>query len=165
MMLTNSGASHGPTSEQSIDTVREPFLILDPDLRVLSANKTFYRFFHVTKKDTEGMLVYDLGDGEWNIRACGNCSKRYCQRTRYSSIRSRLRVSADRTENIPPECAKDPTARKARQRSYCLPWRTSRKQKELKKNFAINVELNAAVSDRTKELELRGWSLRSRRSA
>ena len=52
-----------------IDTAREPFLILDADLRVLSANKTFYRFFQVKQKNTERTLVYKLGDGQWNIPA------------------------------------------------------------------------------------------------
>ena len=51
-----------------VDTLREPFLILDEELRVVSANKTFYAFFHVTVAETEGKLVYDLGDGQWNIR-------------------------------------------------------------------------------------------------
>lgn len=50
-----------------VDTLREPFLILDENLRVLSANKTFYAVFQVTKKETEGNLVYTLGDGQWNI--------------------------------------------------------------------------------------------------
>jgi chemotaxis protein methyltransferase CheR len=50
-----------------VDTLREPFLILDKDLRVLSANKIFYSAFHVTKKETEGELVYNLGNGQWNI--------------------------------------------------------------------------------------------------
>ncbi|MCR4325598.1 MAG: PAS domain-containing protein [Patescibacteria group bacterium] len=50
-----------------VDTMREPFLILDKDLRVLSANRTFYAVFKVTQKDTEGQLVYNLGDGQWNI--------------------------------------------------------------------------------------------------
>ena len=50
-----------------IDTAREPFLILDADLRVLSANKMFYRFFQVTPQETEHKLVYELGDGQWNI--------------------------------------------------------------------------------------------------
>src|SRR3989338_1691885 len=52
-----------------IDTAREPFLILDSKLRVLSGNRTFYRFFRVTRKDTEGTLVYKLGDGQWDIPA------------------------------------------------------------------------------------------------
>jgi two-component system, chemotaxis family, CheB/CheR fusion protein len=50
-----------------VDTIREPFLILDKDLRILSANRTFYVNFQVTKKETEGSLVYKLGNGQWNI--------------------------------------------------------------------------------------------------
>lgn len=50
-----------------VDTLREPFLILDKDLRVISANKTFYSTFQVKKRDTEGNLVYNLGNGQWNI--------------------------------------------------------------------------------------------------
>jgi PAS domain S-box-containing protein len=50
-----------------VDTLREPFLILDKDLRVLSANRTFYAIFNVTKKETEGEMVYNLGNGQWNI--------------------------------------------------------------------------------------------------
>jgi chemotaxis protein methyltransferase CheR len=50
-----------------VDTAREPFLILDEDLAVISANKTFYAFFQVTQEQTEGKRVYDLGNGQWNI--------------------------------------------------------------------------------------------------
>lgn len=50
-----------------VDTVREPFLILDEKLIVLSANKTFYLFFHTTKEETENKKVYELGNGQWNI--------------------------------------------------------------------------------------------------
>jgi len=50
-----------------VDTLREPFLILDKDLRVISANRTFYSVFKVSCKETEGKLVYDLGNGQWDI--------------------------------------------------------------------------------------------------
>ena len=50
-----------------VDTVREPFLILDADLFVLSANKTFYLFFQTTTNETVGKKVYDLGNEQWNI--------------------------------------------------------------------------------------------------
>jgi len=50
-----------------VDTLREPFLILDGNLRVISANKAFYSIFKVSKKETEGELVYKLGNGQWNI--------------------------------------------------------------------------------------------------
>jgi len=50
-----------------VDTVREPFLILDGKLKVLSANKTFYSAFHTVQEVTEGKHVYRLGNGQWNI--------------------------------------------------------------------------------------------------
>jgi len=49
-----------------VDTLREPFLILDEHLAVISANKVFYAFFQVTPKETEGIRVYDLGNGQWS---------------------------------------------------------------------------------------------------
>jgi nitrogen-specific signal transduction histidine kinase len=52
-----------------VDIVREPVLILDKDLHVMVANDSFYRTFQVEAKDTEHKLVYDLGDGQWNIPA------------------------------------------------------------------------------------------------
>jgi hypothetical protein len=49
------------------DTIREPFLILDSALRVVAANDSFYQTFQVNKEQTENQLIYDLGDGQWNI--------------------------------------------------------------------------------------------------
>lgn len=48
------------------ETVREPFIILDKDLNVVTANLAFYRKFKVKKKDTEGRRIYDLGDSQWD---------------------------------------------------------------------------------------------------
>jgi PAS domain S-box-containing protein len=50
-----------------IATLREPFLVLGQDLRVQTANRSFYDSFHVSKEDTENRLVYDLGNGQWDI--------------------------------------------------------------------------------------------------
>lgn len=52
-----------------VDIVREPILILDKDLRVMAANDSFYRKFQVELKDTEKKIVYELGNGQWNIPA------------------------------------------------------------------------------------------------
>lgn len=52
-----------------VDVVHEPILILDKDLRVMAANESFYRIFQVESKNTEGEIVYDLGNGQWNIPA------------------------------------------------------------------------------------------------
>jgi hypothetical protein len=52
-----------------VDTATDPFLILDKDLRVLAANKSFYKLFQVDVKNTEYKHVSELGKGEWNIPA------------------------------------------------------------------------------------------------
>lgn len=50
-----------------VEVARESFLILDSDLRVVSANPTFYQNFQVSPEQTENVLLYDLGNGQWNI--------------------------------------------------------------------------------------------------
>jgi len=52
-----------------VDVVREPVLILDKNLRVMAANESFYQVFQVDSKDTEQKIVYELGNGQWNIPA------------------------------------------------------------------------------------------------
>lgn len=52
-----------------VDIVREPILILDKDLRVMAANEPFYQTFQVEAEDTEKKIVYELGNGQWNIPA------------------------------------------------------------------------------------------------
>jgi PAS domain S-box-containing protein len=54
-------------AENIIATLREPFLVLDKNLRVRTANAAFYRDFHASKGETEGRFVYELGNGQWNI--------------------------------------------------------------------------------------------------
>ena len=50
-----------------LDSVREPLVILDSDLMVVKANRSFYRTFNVFPERTEGMLVYELGNQQWDI--------------------------------------------------------------------------------------------------
>jgi PAS domain S-box-containing protein len=52
-----------------VETVREPLLVLDSDLRVKNASGSFYKTFSVTKEETEGCLIYELGDRQWDIPA------------------------------------------------------------------------------------------------
>src|SRR6478609_7272583 len=54
-------------AQNIVDTVREPLLILDATLRVRSANRAFYQTFHVSAGETEGRLIYELGNGQWDI--------------------------------------------------------------------------------------------------
>ena len=54
-------------AESIIETVREPLAVLDTHLRVISVNHSFYETFKVTPEDTEGALIYNLGNRQWNI--------------------------------------------------------------------------------------------------
>jgi two-component sensor histidine kinase len=49
-----------------VDTVREPVLLLDKELRVVAASRSFYSTFKVRPEDTNGRLLYTLGDGQWD---------------------------------------------------------------------------------------------------
>ncbi len=54
-------------AQSIINTVREPLIALDGDLRVISASRSFYRTFKVTRRATEKKFIYDLGNGQWDI--------------------------------------------------------------------------------------------------
>ena len=56
-------------AESIVDTVREPLLVLDGELRVKSASRSFYRVFGVTPQETGNRLVYELGNRQWDIPA------------------------------------------------------------------------------------------------
>jgi two-component sensor histidine kinase len=53
--------------EKLIDSVRDPLLILSPDLKVVRANQPFYDIFKVKADETEGRYVYELGNRQWDI--------------------------------------------------------------------------------------------------
>lgn len=53
-------------AEALIETVREPLVVLDADFRVQRATSAFYQTFLVSREETEGRLLYDLGNGQWN---------------------------------------------------------------------------------------------------
>lgn len=48
-------------------TIREPFIILDKNHRVLEANRSFYQHFQLSREETENRLIYELDKGHWNI--------------------------------------------------------------------------------------------------
>jgi len=54
-------------AESIVNTVREPLIVLDKDLRIISANKAFYNEFQVGKEKTEKQLIYDIGNRQWDI--------------------------------------------------------------------------------------------------
>ena len=54
-------------AESIINTVHEPLIVLNQDLRVVTASRSFYEFFKVNPEETVGQLIYDLGNKQWDI--------------------------------------------------------------------------------------------------
>ena len=50
-----------------VDTIREPLLVLDKELRVVAASRSFYLTFKMRRQDVQGLAVYMLADGKWNM--------------------------------------------------------------------------------------------------
>ena len=50
-----------------IATLREPFIVLDHDLRIKTANRSFYVAFRLSPEETENQLIYDLDNHQWGI--------------------------------------------------------------------------------------------------
>jgi PAS domain S-box-containing protein len=56
-------------TESIVKTIREPLLVLSADLKVISANHSFYQAFKVTPQETEGKFIYSIGNHQWDIPA------------------------------------------------------------------------------------------------
>ncbi len=56
-------------AENIIATVREPLVVMDNQLRIVSANHSFYEMFQVTKAETAGQVFYQIGHAQWDIPA------------------------------------------------------------------------------------------------
>jgi two-component system, chemotaxis family, CheB/CheR fusion protein len=54
-------------AEAIVQTVREPLVVLNADLRVMTANQAFYQTFQVSQSETETCEIFELGNGQWNI--------------------------------------------------------------------------------------------------
>ena len=68
MLIDVDAAKRGRDfAEAIVETVREPLVTLDQNMRIIRANKAFYDTFHVAREETEQRLIYELGDGQWNI--------------------------------------------------------------------------------------------------
>ncbi len=55
-------------AENIVETVREPLVVLSSDLKILTANHSFYETFKVTPEETIDHFIYDVGNRQWDIR-------------------------------------------------------------------------------------------------
>jgi len=68
-ILTSSARRIRTLADDIVDTVREPLLVLDRDLRVVTASRSFYRMFGTGRDEIQGRPFYELAEGQWNIPA------------------------------------------------------------------------------------------------
>ncbi|MBI2948300.1 MAG: PAS domain-containing protein, partial [Verrucomicrobia bacterium] len=54
-------------AEAIIQTTREPMLVLNAEMRIIAANRSFHQTFHTTTKDAEQKLLFELDQGAWNV--------------------------------------------------------------------------------------------------
>ena len=64
--LKNDYQAASEFAESIIETVREPLVVLDEGLRVVSANRSFYETFAASKEETGGRIIYELGNRQWD---------------------------------------------------------------------------------------------------
>jgi PAS domain S-box-containing protein len=65
-VLEKPGKETREPAEHILSIVRQPFLVLDAELKVIFANRSFYQIFKVSPQETEGQLLFDLGKGQWD---------------------------------------------------------------------------------------------------
>jgi PAS domain S-box-containing protein len=68
-IATNDVKTARTLADAIVDTVREPLVVLDRDLRVVAASRSFYQTFGVVPDNTQGRLFYELAEGQWDIPA------------------------------------------------------------------------------------------------
>jgi two-component system CheB/CheR fusion protein len=54
-------------AQNIVDTIQEPLIVLNSGMQVVYANHSFYETFHVTPQETEGRLIYVIGNKQWDI--------------------------------------------------------------------------------------------------
>ena len=85
-----------------VETLREPLLVLDGNLRVISANSAFYQFFKGVPQETENRLIYELGDRQWDIPALRKLLEEILPK---DSVFQDFEVDADFPHHRPPHHA------------------------------------------------------------
>src|SRR5690349_14972219 len=63
----NPGGALRLYADSIVDTVREPLLLLDQSLRIVTANAAFCRTFGQARTEVEGQSLYEIAGGEWNL--------------------------------------------------------------------------------------------------
>ena len=107
----------GDYARAIVETMRDPLLILGGDLRVKSANQSFYDTFQVTPEQTENQFLYELGEGNGISLHCGHCwtiSSRAALRSRTSRSSTSFPASGEESCSSMPAGSSSKTAARTR---------------------------------------------------
>ncbi len=152
-------------SNAIISTLHEPMIVLDKHLRVKTASKSFYKKFEMKEEETEGMLLYDLGNKQWGIPRLrellediipkNSTFRDFEVRLNFQELGERILIlNASRIEQKKHEeqlillSIQDVTEKISRDRKE-----KELLQKDIAESKSYNVQLEKAVVARTKELE------------
>jgi len=158
-------------SQTIIATMHEPMIILDSNLHVKSANKSFYKKFNVTKEETEEMPFFELGNKQWDIPKLHELLKSILSKnSKFENFEvthifprmgekimllnaSRL-IQKTRRKKLIMVAIEDITERTVRQRIA-----TGKSEEDTRVFGEVKKELENAVKERTKELEQKNHEL------
>ncbi|MBA2612355.1 MAG: PAS domain-containing protein [Bacteroidetes bacterium] len=158
-------------SQTIIATIHEPMLVLDGNLKVKSANKSFYKKFHVTQEETEGAYLFDLGNKQWNIPKLHDLlNNMILKNTHFANFEvtqtfpdlgekvmllnaSRI-IQKTHREKLILLAIKDITERAIRQRK--ADWKN---EEDIRIHLEDKLGLENSVRERTKQLELKNTEL------
>src|SRR5829696_517391 len=90
-----------------VDTVREPLLVLDVDLRIVVASRSFYRTFEMTRPATQAHKIYDLDHGLWDIPELRLLLEKIVpEHEAMGGLRGQARLPEDRASHDAAQCPK-----------------------------------------------------------
>ncbi len=138
-------------SEAVAETMHEPMLILDKHLRVKSANKAFYKKFHVMQTRTEGVLLYELSNRQWDIPDLRRLLDNIVQKNTHF-YEHEITYTFSETGKKTMLLNARPITQKSQNEQLILLTFTDTTS-IIKKHKSNNKELENLISDRTKALE------------
>ena len=95
-------------AESIIATIREPLVVLDGELRIVSASRSFYETFQVTPAETEGRLLYEIGQRQWDIPSLRQLLEDILPKnTQFRGLPGGTRFSGHRAQGALAQCPAD----------------------------------------------------------
>ena len=108
-MRSSEAQSARRFAESIVETVGEALLVLDEQMRVVTANRRFIDHFGTDREETEGKGLFELGNGQWNVRVAPTPEGNRRAAQSFRGLSGRTPFPEDRFKENAAECA--PSAR------------------------------------------------------